>query len=125
MRRLVVLALLTAVSCAAPNDRAQSTGARATVAPVAIRPAGLTSTPFTFEWTGDVSAVYQVSVFDEVQRLLSTTSVRGNRLPSPPELDQLFDKGGTFNWRVTLVDDAENAVGASALTEFRISPRRN
>lgn len=118
---LVALAVLTFASCgrAAPS---QSPGAAPPAAPVALRPSGPTTRPLTFEWTGHAQAVYQVAIFDQVQRLLYSTPVRGTRLPSPPDLEALFDKGGTFGWRATLMDDNDQPIGASALTEFTIAP---
>lgn len=118
---LVALAVLTLASCGA--DQPSSTGAATPAAPVAVRPSGLTTRPFAFEWTGNTQAVYQVAIVDEVERLLYSTSVRGIRLPSPPDLDALFDKGGAFAWRATLMDENDQAAGASALTPFTIAVR--
>jgi hypothetical protein len=120
--RVLAVALLFVSSCAGTTESG-STGTSSAAAPVAVRPTGQTSRPFNFEWAGSATAVYQVSIVDEVQRPLFFTSVRGTRLSPPADLDPVFDRGGTFAWRVALLDENDRAVAESALTDFTLGPR--
>ena len=87
----------------------------------AVQPAGPTSWPLTFTWTGAAAdGLVRVRVFDDAERQIYGIEARGNQVEAPADLRRSLDPGKTYQWRVARVDENGAEVDESALTAFSL-----